>query len=184
MTPLLALALVVAAVWLVGGPQIAEAARAWSHRLPHLDRRHVAAAACVLAAALLWSSGRASPGPTPAPPAPDAALDLRGAWVSPDDAAKAHAMFSEIADELEWDAMQAKPLYQTGVSHDELRVRVFDLRLRGESLGARNPTARDRIKAYLDAQAGTAGGPLSPQQRSAWVAAYREVARSTEAVIR
>jgi hypothetical protein len=93
-------------------------------------------------------------------------------------------MFSEIADELEWDAMQAKPLYQTGVSHDELRVRVFDLRLRGESLGARNPTARDRIKAYLDAQAGTAGGPLSPQQRSAWVAAYREVARATEAVIR
>jgi hypothetical protein len=184
MTPLLALALVVAAVWLVGGPQIAEAARAWSHRLPHLDRRHVAAAACVLAAALLWSSGRASPGPTPAPPAPDAALDLRGAWVSAADAALAAAMFAEIADELEFDSMKAEPFLKTGVAHDELRVRAYHGRLKGESLGTRNPVARDRIKAFLDAQAGTAGGPLSPQQRSAWVAAYREVARATEAVIR
>jgi hypothetical protein len=184
MIPIVALSLVAVAAWLTAGPQIADLIRRLSAKAPHLDRRHVAAAACVAAAALLWSSSRASPGPTPAPPAPDAALDLRGAWVSPDDAAKAHAMFAEIADELEWDAMQAKPLYQTGVSHDELRVRVFDLRLRGESLGARNPTARDRIKAFLDAQAGTAGGPLSPQQRSAWVAAYREVARATEAVIR
>jgi len=38
--------------------------------------------------------------------------------------------------------------------------------------------ARDAIKGYLDQAAGVAGGPLPPAERSAWVAAYRDVARA------
>jgi gluconate kinase len=52
---------------------------------------------------------------------------------------------------------------------------------RGESLGAKHPLARDAIEAYLNATAGTSGGPLTPEQRAAWVKAYREVAAAAEA---
>jgi hypothetical protein len=90
----------------------------------------------------------------------------------------------ETAAELEWDGMQADPFLKTGVSTDELRVRMYDLRCRGVSLGDRHPRARDAIRGYLDATAGKSGGPLSPAQRAAWVSAYREVARAAEATYR
>ncbi|NDC55195.1 MAG: hypothetical protein EBZ74_13255, partial [Planctomycetia bacterium] len=63
---------------------------------------------------------------------------LRGAFVGPEaavDAATVAAMFDELAAEVEWDAMQAEPLIKTGIAFDDLRVRAFDLRLRGVSLG-------------------------------------------------
>lgn len=179
----LSVALVVAAAYAMAGPQILEQIKkaAGVVDLPHLDRRHLAGAALLLAAALVWRSG-GSAEPTPAPgPAPDAAIVLRGAFVGPEaavDAATVAAMFDELAAEVEWDAMQAEPLIKTGVAFDDLRVRAFDLRLRGVSLGERYPRARATIKDYLDRTAGTAGGPLTPAQRSAWVSAYREVARA------
>jgi hypothetical protein len=46
------------------------------------------------------------------------------------------------------------------------------------SIGQRQPAARDAIKGYLDAAVGTAGGPVTPEQRSAWVAAFRDVGRA------
>ena len=140
----LVVALVIAAAYAMAGPQILDQLKkaAGVVDLPHLDRRHIAGAALLLAAALAWRSS-GSTEPTPAPgPAPDAAIVLRGAFVGPEaaaDAATVSAMFDELAAEVEWDAMQAD---------------------------------------YLDRTAGTSGGPLTPAQRSAWVSAYREVARA------
>lgn len=177
-------------LYLVAGPQLVAwvQSAAASANLPQLDRRHVGGAALIAAAAFLWVSSRPEAAPEPAPtPAPDAALDLRGTFVGPDaaaDAATVAALMGEFAAEIEWDAMQAEPFLKTGVATDELRVRAFDLRCRGVSLGAKHPRARDAIRTYLDAAAGTAGGPLSPSQRSAWIAAYREVAKAAEAAIR
>ena len=179
----LVVALVIAAAYAMAGPQILDQLKkaAGVVDLPHLDRRHLAGAALLLAAALAWRSS-GSTEPTPAPgPAPDAAIVLRGAFVGPEaatDAATVSAMFDELAAEVEWDAMQAEPIIRTGVAFDDLRVRAFDLRLRGVSLGERYPRARSTIKDYLDRTAGTSGGPLTPAQRSAWVSAYREVARA------
>jgi hypothetical protein len=59
-----------------------------------------------------------------------------------------------------------------------------DMKRRGESLGARHPLVRDAIQSYLDAAAGTAGGPLTPAQRAAWVAAYREISKAAANVAR
>jgi hypothetical protein len=152
-------------------------------RWPQLDSRHLAAAALVAAAA--WSYVASSPA-TPAPaPAPDpAAFTLRGKFVGPDaarDAALVAALCTELANEIEWDASQPEPLIRTGVAFDELRVRSRVLLCRGESLGAKHPLARQAIEDYLNTVAGTAGGPLTPEQKAKWVAAYREVARAAEA---
>lgn len=187
-----ALALVAAGVWLLAGPQLVELSRDIAatavEAAPRFDRRHVAGAALVAAAALAWSSSRqAAPGPTPAPtPVPDAGIVLRGKFVGPTaaaDAATAAGLFAEIADELEWDGA-TEQRYKTGVAFDDLRQRAREMRCRGVALGDVHPRARDAIKAYLDAAAGDAGGPLTPEQRSAWVAAYREIARAAADVAR
>ena len=152
-------------------------------RWPQLDSRHLAAAALVAAAA--WSyvaSSPATPSPTPAPD--QAAFTLRGKFVGPDaarDAAMVAALCNELAAEIEWDAMQPDPLIKTGVAFDELRVRSRLLLCRGESLGAKHPLARQAIEDYLNTVAGTAGGPLTPEQKAKWIAAYREVGRAAEA---
>jgi hypothetical protein len=187
-------ALVLAAAYLAAGPDAAErlkaAASAAFGRLPHLERRHVAAAALVTAAAIAWASSQPGPAPAPSPtpaPGPAAGLDLRGLFVGPDaaaDAAKVSALMEETAAELEWDGMQREPFLKTGVGFDELRVRMFDLRCRGESLGSKHPLARDAIRGYLDEHAGKSGGPMSPAQRAAWIAACREVAREAGRVAR
>jgi hypothetical protein len=178
MMPLLLVAVAaVALAW----PWIQAHCHEW--RWPQLDSRHLAAAALVAAAA--WSYVASSPA-TPAPaPAPDpAAFTLRGKFVGPDaarDAALVAALCTELANEIEWDASQPEPLIRTGVAFDELRVRSRVLLCRGESLGAKHPLARQAIEDYLNTVAGTAGGPLTPEQKAKWVAAYREVARAAEA---
>lgn len=149
--------------------------------LPKLERRHVAGAALLAAAAIAWGSGRPV-APTPGPsPAPDSRLALRGTFVGPDaaaDAATVAALMDELAAEIEWDGSQAEPLIRTGVAVDDLRQRAREMRCRGVSLGEKHPRAREAIKVYLDGAAGTSGGPLTPAQRSAWVAAYREIGRA------
>lgn len=175
--------LVAGGVYAFAGEQI----RGWASQaagyVPAMERRHVIGAGLLLAAALAWSS-RAPREPTPAPsPAPSVGLDLRGTFIGPDaaaDAATVAALFDELAAEVEWDAMQPEPVIKTGVAFDELRQRARELRCRGVSLGAKHPRARDAIKDYLDRTAGTSGGPLTEQQRSAWVAAYRDIARAAE----
>ena len=123
----------------------------------------------------------------PAPAPEPVTLDLRGTFVGPDaaaDAATTAALCSELADEVEWDARQPEPLIKSGVAFDELRTRTRLLLVRGESLGEKHPRARAAIEAYLNANAGTSGGPLTPEGKAKWVAAYREVAKAAEAAAR
>lgn len=179
---MITLALVAAAVYLFAGDRIGHLVASFSEKAPTIERRHLAGAAMLAAAAVMWA--RSTPTtPTPAPPAPDAAINLRGAFIGPDaaaDAAAVSAHFDELADELEHDGQAAEPLIRTGVAWDELRTRAKALRWRGVSLGEKHPRAREAIREYLDRTAGTSGAPLSPAQRSAWVAAYREIARAAD----
>lgn len=179
---MITLALVVAAAYLFAGDRLATVVAAVSEKAPAIERRHILGAALLAAAAVVWSQSAPSV-PTPAPPAPDAPISLRGAFVGPDaaaDAAAVSAHFDELADELEWDGVQKEQLYRTGVAWDELRTRAKALRWKGVSLGEKHPRAREAIREYLDRTAGTSGAPMSPAQRSTWVAAYREVARAAD----
>lgn len=186
MNTVLMILLALAAVYaFVGRAKLEQIAAAVRPNLPAVEPRHVIGAALLLAIAYVWStSGSHAPAPTPAPPDPARGLVLRGKFsptpTAAADAAQLAALFGELAAEVEWDAMQADPLIKTGVAFDDLRVRAFDLRLRGDSIGQRHPRVREAIKAYLDAAAGTSGRPLTADQRAAWIAAYREVSRAAE----
>jgi hypothetical protein len=172
-----AVLLIVAAAVALAWPSIQQRIKGVS--MPALDTRHLVAAALAAAGVFLWASGR-GPAPTPAPPEP-VAFTLRGKFVGPDasaDAAKTAWLLEELANEIEWDGMQPEPFLKTGVAFDELRIRARLLLCRGVSLGDKHPRAREAIKAYLDQAAGTSGGPVSPQQRAAWIAAYRDVSRA------
>jgi hypothetical protein len=117
--------------------------------------------------------------PAPAPgPAPVVGLDLRGRFVGVDaavDAATTAALLEELAGQIEWDGSQAEPRLRTGAAFDDLRRAARELRTRGVSLGARQPAVRDEIKRFLDAEAGTEGGPVDAASRAKWVRAYRAV---------
>jgi hypothetical protein len=117
--------------------------------------------------------------PAPAPgPAPVVGLDLRGRFVGPDaatDAALTAALLEELAGQIEWDGQQTEPRMKTGAAFDDLRRAARELRCRGVSLGARQPAVRDEIKRFLDAEAGTEGGPVDAASRAKWVRAYRAV---------
>lgn len=180
---MITVALIAAAVYLFAGDRIGQLVAAFAEKAPTIERRHLVGAALLAAAAVMWA--RSEPqSPTPAPgPAPDPAINLRGMFVGPDaaaDAAAVSAHFSELADELEHDGQAAEPLIRTGVAWDELRTRAKALRWKGVSLGEKHPRAREAIREYLDRTAGTSGAPLSPAQRSTWVAAYREIARAAD----
>ena len=128
----------------------------------------------------------APPAPTPSPMPPPGELDLSGAFVgetAADDAATVAAMTGELADLIEWDQMQAEPILTTGMALDELRVRARELRCRGRSIGQAHPEVARRVGAYLDEKVGKAGGPVTPKQLAAWVAAYREISRAAARVI-
>jgi hypothetical protein len=120
--------------------------------------------------------------PAPAPtPVPVVALDLRGRFVGPDaatDAATTAALLEELAGQIEWDGSQTEPRLRTGAAFDDLRRSARELRTRGVSLGARQPAVRDEIKRFLDAEAGTEGGPVDAAARAKWVRAYRAVAQA------
>lgn len=183
MNTVLLVVLVGVAAYALAGPKVLEELKkaAGIVTMPKVEGRHLVGAAALAVAAVLWSSGRDEAAPTPAPGPAPGALDLRGCFVGPDasqDAAITAAYLEEVASELEWDGMQADPFIKTGIALDELRTRARELRTRGVSLGEKHPRARAAIKDYLDRTAGTSGGPLTPEQRAAWVSAFREVARA------
>ena len=136
--------------------------------------------AILAAGAMVAFSIRENGTPAPAPsPAPVVGLDLRGRFVGPDaaaDAATTAALLEELAGQIEWDGQQAEPRMKTGAAFDDLRRAARELRCRGVSLGARQPAVRDEIKRFLDAEAGTEGGPVDAAARAKWVRAYRAVA--------
>lgn len=151
--------------------------------LQKLDARHYAAGLLLAVALLSWSRPADSE-PTPAPEPDNAELSLRGLFVSPsaaEDAQLLSALCEEIAECIEFDAnREGGPRLTTGVAFDDLRVAARESRMRGESLGARQPHVRDALHKFLDERVGHSGGPVSPEQRSRWVAAYREIARAAD----
>lgn len=143
-----------------------------------MSRWRFAAAAALILVALYWSLP-AAPVPTPVP-TPDG-LNLRGTFIGPsatDDAALLAALCGELADVIEWDGMKAEPRLKSGLAFDELRIAAREARCRGESIGQRQPHARDAIQKFLESQVGVSGGPVGPQERAKWIAAYRELARA------
>jgi hypothetical protein len=155
-------------------PPAAPATTGGFHPITHLT---ILAAGAMIA----WSL-HDRPAPAPAPgPAPVVGLDLRGRFVGVDaaaDAATTAALLEELAGQIEWDGSQAEPRLKTGAAFDDLRRSARELRTRGVSLGARQPAVRDSIKAFLDAQVGTDGGPVDAGKRAGWVAAFRSVAQA------
>ena len=133
----------------------------------------------LLIVGLWWSLPGRKPEPTPAPPAPGE-FSLRGKFTGPsaaDDAAVLSALCDELANIIEWDGMLEEPRLKSGVAFDELRVAAREARCRGESIGQRQPLVRDAIQHYLDAAVGTSGGPITPEGRAKWIAAYRHLGR-------
>lgn len=136
--------------------------------------------ALVLLAIGLWSM-RSSPAPSPTPAPEPAGLNLRGKFVghtAAGDAALLAGLCDELANIIEWDGMKEEPRLKSGVAFDELRVAAREGRCRGESIGQRQPRARAAIEEFLSAAVGTSGGPIGPEGRSKWVAAYRELGRA------
>jgi hypothetical protein len=151
---------------------------------------HPLTLAAILAAGAMIAFAIRSPAPAPAPapgPSPATGLDLRGLFRGPEaaaDAARTAALLAELADEIEWDGRRPEPRFKTGAAVHDLRTAARELRCQGVRLGERHPAVRDAIKAFLDAEAGTDGGPLDDAERARWVAAYRAVARAAEAAAR
>jgi hypothetical protein len=111
-------------------------------------------------------------------------MDLRGAFSGPDagtDATLVAAMADEIAYAILFDGRLEKPAMTTATQFDTLRTRTREFLCQGESIGDRNPRARQIIGDYLDKQLGNNGGPVTDSQRQAWVTAYEEVARASRA---
>ena len=126
------------------------------------------------------------PAPAPPSPAPVVGLDLRGLFRGEEaaaDAATTAALTDEMASTIEWDGQQPEPRLKTGASFDDLRRAARELRTRGVSLGARQPAVRDAIKAYLDAQVGTEGGPVDVAGRARWVKGLRDVSAASLAAV-
>jgi hypothetical protein len=128
-----------------------------------------------------------TPTPAPAPaPAPVVGFDLRGLFRGEEaasDAATTAALTDELASTIEWDGQQPEPRLKTGASFDDLRRTARELRTRGVSLGARQPAVRDAIKAYLDSQIGTEGGPVDVAGRAKWVKGLRDVSAASLAAV-
>lgn len=161
------------------GVDAAKIRAAWATVRSRVDSKAAIAAALVLAAILLLPSWSRDVAPTPVPDAGPLSLEgsFSGATAS-DDAILVGSLLLELADELEYDGSQSEPSIRTGVQIDHLRKTARVLRCRGESIGDRQPEARDKIAAYLEAHVGTDGGPLTPETRAAWISAFRDVGRA------
>ena len=120
--------------------------------------------------------------PAAAPtPQPDGELNLSKAFsglTALEDASLVSALCGEIADVIDWDALMGSPVLTTGNKLDTLRTRSREMFCRGESIGDRQPKMRDLVAKFLDSRLGVSGGPVTPEQRAAWVSAYREIARA------
>jgi hypothetical protein len=118
--------------------------------------------------------------PTPRPDNPGG-LSLAGMFVGETAAADASSLSSlceELAECIKHDGTLEPPRLKTGVQMDDLRVAAREARMRGQSIGARQPAVRDAIKEYLDSTVGTNGGPVGQAERDAWVSAYKSIARA------
>jgi hypothetical protein len=142
--------------------------------------RYILALALAAGALLSYLSNAGSRAPTPAP-LPENDVQLRGRFIGPTasaDAATLSALTDELGAVVEYDGMQPEPRLRTGAALDDLRMCAREIRLRGDSLGARQPKVRAEIDRYMTDTLGTDGGPITPEQRAQWVAAFRTIARA------
>lgn len=177
---MISILLVVAAAALFSGVDFAKAKAALEAVKARVDARAMLAIGLLALALLaLPSWGGRDNEPTPAPDAGPLSLagDFRGEKAS-EDAATVGYLLCELADEIEHDGSLSEPAIINGAQIDQLRKAARLLRCRGQSIGDRQPTARDKIAAYLESHVGTDGGPLTPELRSLWVSAFRDVGRA------
>ena len=141
-----------------------------------MSRKVLAAGILAAAVGVWWFGGSSKPAPAPTP-APS--LNLRGMFVGPDAAADAMALgclLDETASVIAWDAgLEGGPRLKTAAAFDDLRRHAREGRMRGESIGQRQPRARDAIAAHMVAKLGTSGGPVNDAQRNEWVFTLREI---------
>jgi len=138
------------------------------------------AAGCLLALGLLLFL-IPSTDSTPPGPVPPQGLVLRGLFIgqhAAEDAAMLSALTGEIGEIIAYDGTLADPRLKTGVAFDDLRIAAREARMRGESLGARQPKVREAIHSYLDETVGISGGPVTPADRAKWVAAMNDISRA------
>lgn len=172
--------LIALAVSLFYGVNI-EKAKAWFGSISkRLDASKWLAISLLLVAVALLPGWPRDGQPTPVPDS--GPLSLRGEFTgatASEDASIIGSLLNELADEIEWDGSQSEPSLRSGVQVDQLRKAARTLRCRGESVGERQPKARDKIAAYLEQHVGVDGGPLTPESRAAWVSAFRDVGRAS-----
>jgi hypothetical protein len=144
--------------------------------------RYMIAAGLASVALLTMLASWEPSAPSPAPPGPGE-FSLRGKFQTPSaasDAAALAGLCDELAECLAYDG--ARPANEqrirTGAAVEDLRVAAREARMKGDSIGARQPKAREAIQQFLDQAAGTDGGPLTPEKRADWVAAFRAVGRA------
>jgi len=177
---MISILMVLAAVALFSGLTAAKARAALEAVKTRVDARTVLAIGLLAVALLaLPSFGGRDTDPPPVPDAGPLSLtgDFRGETAS-SDAATVGYLLLELADEIEHDGSLSEPAIITGSQIDQLRKAARLLRCRGESIGERQPAARDKIATYLEAHVGTDGGPLTPEVRSLWVSSFRDVGRA------
>ena len=142
-----------------------------------MEPRKLVAAGLIAAAAVVHVAEQ-----QPAPgPAPTGEIVLKGKFAGPTayaDARIVEHLTHEIADVIETDGQQEKPRLTTGVQLDDLRTRAREFRCRGERIGERQPAVNEAVSKYLTEKLGESGGPVTPEQRQAWVDSYREISRA------
>lgn len=150
-----------------------------------MNQRSVFAAALLAGAALaavveFWPRQSA---PTPN----DGGLNLRGKFIGSEaatDAAAFAGVCAAVADALELDGKSTSPRISTGLQLEDLRTAASEFRFSPVPMRDRQPHAKAAIGRYLDEVVGKSGGPLSDASRTAWVEAFRELARAAEEAVR
>lgn len=142
--------------------------------------RAILVSALAIGCVASWFLNRA-PYPAPPAPRPPSGLTLDGLFIGPtaaSDSLTLGCLCDSLADAIEWDGQQTEPRLKTGAAFDDLRMCAREARLRGDSIGARQPRARDAIERYMAEKLGTDGGPVDAAKRADWVAAFRDIAKA------
>lgn len=136
----------------------------------------VAIVAIGLAAALHFS-------PASTPPATPAGTAVLAAFEKGSDRGSARTHAAELAeisaaaaDVLEFDFQSEKSRIRTGQHVHDLRLTIRDYRLAGWSFLKQYPALQDVLDTHFNAHVGRAAGPLTNEQRTKWVQAFRELA--------
>lgn len=176
---MLSILVIIAAAAVFFGVNVEKAKKAYAWIQERVDTKTILASGLIVLAVLLLPDFSRDDAP---PPVPDTGpLSLESAFVGPTasaDASTIGEMLLAIADDLEYDGNLAEPDYRTGLQIDQVRKKARLLRCKGESIGDRQPAARDKIAAYLEAHAGTDSGALTAESRASWISAFRDVGRA------